>query len=104
MSFFIGTLVLSTDPIKSSLKGGELPQKKNFFFCGGSLSGGWVGGVGDSETRSKPRTTGARCPDTRLVRLIYTYLVNERYFNESRARACYREGKQIWHIWKDVFD
>ena len=42
-------------------------QKKNRFFLG-DLSQIWVGGVADSQTRSKPFKTPPNCPENRLFR------------------------------------
>ena len=42
-------------------------KKKNRFFLG-DLSQMWVGGVADSQTRSKPFKTPPNCPENRLFR------------------------------------
>ena len=49
--------------IRFTLKEGV---KKTFFF--GDLSQMWVGGVADSQTRSKPLKTPPNCPENRLFR------------------------------------
>ena len=45
---------------------GKLPKKNRFFL--GDLSQMWVGGVADSQTRSKPLKTPPNHPENRLFR------------------------------------
>ena len=62
-------------------------QKKTFFL--GYLSQMWVGGVADSQTRSKPLKTPPNCPENCLFRPKF-------HLSFSQISKNPGVGKQIW--------
>ena len=68
----------------------EAVKKKTFFL--GYLSQMWVGGVADSQTRSKPLKTPPNCPENRLFRPKFHLLFSQ----ISQKPWSGWMGKQIW--------
>ena len=68
----------------------EAAKKKTFFL--GNLSQMWVGGVADSQTRSKPLKTPPNCPENRLFRPKFHLSFSQ----ISQKPWSGWVGKQIW--------
>ena len=77
----------------------EAAKKKRFFL--GYLSQMWVGGVADSQTRSKPLKTPPNCPENRLFRPKFHLSFSQ----ISQKPWGGWVGKQIWEKYpkKNVF-
>ena len=67
-------------------------SKKRNVFLGVYLSQMWVGGVADSQTRSKPLKTPPNCPENRLFRPKFHLLFSQ----ISQKPWGGWVGKQIW--------